>query len=544
MRIEHLFSKLEARTSVIFRRIIDAVAEGRGHIDILEKDIQILFKFMNLSTRRSKQYRDHIESANRENDHIFQHLFEEWRKTGGSGEPGQFWLSGLLYLLETSHEDILKDAEKTGGHKATAFTYKHFIESYALQIWKAADNYEFFLNDRLVDFEGDTQSFLGVEVKDTRHQLTLTTTEDLIHVILPISPKVAVVFCNESRCWESPFADNMHQLKIPYPENTLLKNAPHKDIVNVHVPAKKRGKKRWPATEAWQINIGSLSQEHHRIVTSYSLSHAEAFVVVQRRKQFERARRELKVFNKKRAEVWESKGFRFSYRDTQQPVGEENPSEKQIEQIVHNHMSALDEMLSIITTTEERLPGTKENMSKSWLAIRSMQAFMRERSAAPSSNPDHVSSPLNVMHPALKAAFEAAYPPKHPNHRDLTNIHFSQFVAHGLGEENFARLTFNIDLKIRELVQADTFHTHWEACATELEPISLLENDPSGEPDDVERAFQNPAFRSVYRMAECFDLLKWMFEERQDILATFVKEIAGPMEAMQPRLIRIRARRE
>jgi hypothetical protein len=39
----------------------------------------------------------------------------------------------LLYLLETSHEDLITNAEKTD-HDAAADTYKHFIESYALQI--------------------------------------------------------------------------------------------------------------------------------------------------------------------------------------------------------------------------------------------------------------------------------------------------------------------------------------------------------------------------------------------------------------------------
>jgi hypothetical protein len=112
---------------------------------------------------------------------------------------------------------------------------------------------------------------------------------------------------------------------------------------------------------------------------------------------------------------------------------------------------------------------------------------------------------LSVTHHALKAVFEAKYPPKHPNHRNLITIDFGQFVSRGLGEKKFSRLTFNIDSKIREL---DTFHTHWEACATEFEPISQIDNDPSGEPDDVEKVVQNPAFRSMFRAAECFDLLK------------------------------------
>jgi hypothetical protein len=158
----------------------------------------------------------------------------------------------------------------------------------------------------MVDFEGDTQSFLATEVKETGTQLIWITMDDLIHLILPINPEVAVIFCNESRCWESPFADRMHRLKIPYPQNSLLKNAPHKDIINVHVPSERRGKKRWPATVAWRVNIGTLSRDHHQILASYSLSHAESFVVVRRRARFERARRELEVFSKKRVEVWKS----------------------------------------------------------------------------------------------------------------------------------------------------------------------------------------------------------------------------------------------
>jgi hypothetical protein len=46
---------------------------------------------------------------------------------------GQFWLDHLLYLLETSHEGLLADTEKNDGN-AAAYTYKDFIESYALPI--------------------------------------------------------------------------------------------------------------------------------------------------------------------------------------------------------------------------------------------------------------------------------------------------------------------------------------------------------------------------------------------------------------------------
>jgi hypothetical protein len=61
-------------------------------------------------------------------------LFETWKDRGGSGDPSQFWLEQLLYLLETNHEDLVGD---TGDdNNASANTYKYFVENYGLQIWK------------------------------------------------------------------------------------------------------------------------------------------------------------------------------------------------------------------------------------------------------------------------------------------------------------------------------------------------------------------------------------------------------------------------
>ncbi|KFY07183.1 hypothetical protein V492_07379 [Pseudogymnoascus sp. VKM F-4246] len=550
MRIEDLFSKLESKTGRIFAKIRTAITDGSDHIDILEKDIHILFKFMNLSMRRSKQYRDDIKNPYRENDFMFQRLFEASRKSGQSSDPGQFWLDHLLYLLETSHEDLLADAGKANKNPS-ADTYKHFTERFALQIWKAADGCEFFLNDRLVDFEGDTQSFLGAEVKETGSQLIWITTEDLIHLILPISPGVAVIFCDESRCWDSPFAEIMHQAKMPYPQNSLLKNAPHKDISDVYIPKEKRGKKTWPETIAWRVSIGTLSRDHHRIIASYSLGHAKSFVVVQSRARFERAKQELVMFNKTREETWKAQGFRCDSQATQRHTKEEQeppaPNQEKIKSIVNHHMSALKEILDIISTTHEPLQRTKGNMFKSWLAIRAceMESIASSSSKAGSKPPY-----FRVMHPALKISFEAAYPPQHPDHRDLITINFGEFVNNSIGEQMFAQLTSKIDSKISELVCADTFSTHWqEASAANLQHSggSLLEGDEniSEQASQLENDFlKNPAFESVIKAAQCFDVLQWMFEERQDILATFVRQIAVPMEDMQPRIARIRGRRD
>lgn len=364
--------------------------------------------------------------------------------------------------MTTDHGDLLADARKTNDIGA-ADTYKHFIESYALQIWKAADGYEFFLNKRLVDFEGDTQSFLGAEVKETGTQLTWMTTEDMIHIVLPISPEVAVIFCNESRCWESPFAATVHRRREPYPQNSQLVKAPHKDVTNVYVPSMKRGKKYWPATTAWRVNIGTLSRHHHRIITSYSLGHAHSVVLVRSRARFERARRELEAFNRERVEWWQSIGIRSGYRDDrrQRREGVTHPIKDQMDRIVDDHMTALDEVVNIINTTHEKLPRTKENALKSWLAIRTIE--ISEGITTPSLRSDDTSSSFRIMHPALKATFVAAYPPKHPDHRDLVTIDFGEFLSHAIGDEMFAKLSFEIDKKIGELVHTYTFHSHFEA---------------------------------------------------------------------------------
>ncbi|KAF5541981.1 hypothetical protein FMEXI_7680 [Fusarium mexicanum] len=526
MRIEQLFSKLESRTSLIFAKIITAITNGLDHIDILEKDIHTLFKFMNLSMRRSKQYKDELNNS---------------RQRGRSGDPDQFWLKHLLYLLETDHEDILNDAAKSD-NIGPEDTYKHFVENYALQIWRTADGYEFFLNERLVDFEGDTQSVLGTEVKGPRMQLIWMTTEDMIHLILPISPEVAVVFCDESRCWESPLADMMHRLKRPYPQNSLLAKAPHKDIIDVSVPRRKRGRKSWPATMAWRVNIGTLTRPHHRIIASYSLSHARSIIIVQSRARFERARRELKMFNRERMDWWQSIGIRSGYPDDRRQCTD--PAKDEMDKIVDEHITALDEVFRVIMNTNEELPRTKENAVKAWLAIRSCEAIRISSSAS-----DDRSSSFHIMHPALKAAFEAAYPPKHPDHRDLVTIDFDEFFHHAMGDETFAQLSVEIEKKIIELVHSSTFKTHFEIFReSSRPPASDLFKEPNDDPREQsinqEDLLKSPSFGSVFRAAQGFDALIWMFEERQGILATLVRQIAVPMESMQPRVVRARARRE
>lgn len=509
---------------------------------------------MNLSLRRSECYQDEVKNPYRENDFMSQWQFEASRKSGRSDDPGQFWLEQLLYLLETSYEDLLADTRKTDDN-AVANTYKSFIEDYALQIWKAADGYEFFLNERLVDFEGDTESRLGVERKEAGSQLAWMIREGMIHLVLPISPEVAVMFCNESRCWESPFTEITHQLKAPYPENSHLKDAPHVDVVNIHVPSERRRRKIWPATVAWRVNIGTLSRYQHRIIASYSLGHARSLVVVRSRKRFERAKRELEVFTRERVKTYEDRGSRFDYqyqndrRNSNQKV--QASSGEQKNRMVEDYRSDMDKVFATLSNANEIPRMTKENIFKFWMTFYTVQHLSGIVTSLPKSD-----NGLNtrIMHPGLKTAFEAAYPTKPPDHRDLNDIDFWRFFEYGMGETTFAQLFFKIEQNVTDLVAAEAFGAQFEASRESLQwPVEFLcqENDyddddgankkPSRPENDLLRT---PSFQSIYRAAQCFEALMWMYVERQDILATFVQQIALPTEDIQPHIFQFRSRRE
>ncbi|KAJ5638664.1 hypothetical protein N7528_001054 [Penicillium herquei] len=543
MRIEDLFSGIETQTSQIFIKIRNAAKEKLDHVNILEKDIHILFKFMILSFRRSKQYRDVMQNPYRENDFMFQRLFEASRKEGRSGDPGEVWLEQLLYLLEASHEDLLTDAEYPSDSifKASARTYKHFVESYALQIWHAADGYEFFLNESLCDFEGDTQSCLGTEITEHGPQLMWMTTDDMIHVILPISPTLAVVFCNESRCWESPFADIIIRHDKTYPQNSLLAKAPHKDIVTGQVPAKRTGRKRWPATVDWRVSIGKLSKQHHQVIASYSLSHARSVVIFNSRARFEKARKELGVFAKQREEVWTRQGIRYSQMSGQQPAHETTElSPERLNRMVDNHISALDEVLHITRVTQEIPPRSKENYCKFWFAFNALLSLIHAEAGSPGVIP--------IMHPTLRSGFETLYPPKKPEHKDLIIMDFVEFLDYGMGEATFTQLASEVEQTISEWI------TKFSFLAPELKKYEKLFEIALGsvtlKVDGTEQSYppaedlhRQLCFEAIFGAAQTVDILRWMFEERQDILATFVHRSVVSLKDTQPNIIRMRARR-
>lgn len=290
-------------------KICTAVSEGRSRIDTLERDIQNLFKFLMASSRRSTQYKDKIHDPRRENDFALQQVFPDPRNGDRFARINQSWLDRLLYPLHTAHEYLLRDADKHDGN-AAARTYKYFMEDYAIQIWKAAPGHEFFFNDRIIDLEGDTQSCIGVNAEETGSELIWMTTEDPIHLIMPITPQIAIVFYNDSRFWDSPFADALHGLRAPFPENGLSAHAPHTDVVDTRQPIFKRGKKMQFSTVTWTVSTGSLSRDDHQKLASYCLAHAKSSVVVQRKICFETAKRHLEACCQSRVEAWKSQGIR------------------------------------------------------------------------------------------------------------------------------------------------------------------------------------------------------------------------------------------
>ncbi|KAK8123003.1 hypothetical protein PG984_011673 [Apiospora sp. TS-2023a] len=271
-------------------------------------------------------------------------------------------------------------------------------------------------------------------------------------MILPLSPEVAVVFCNESRCCMSPSPEIMQRGKIPHPDNSLLKDAPHKDVTSIEVEGQKRGRKRWPATTAWRVSIGTLSADHHQAITSYTLSHAQSLLVVRSRAKFERAKRELNRFGQEIAKSWNRGGTEkeiVTVAGTKMTEEERGWAKAQL--------SALEWLDRVIVPSREPVTRTKENVFKCFQAFIALTTIL---------NPDAevFQEEGRLMHPALQSAFEAAYPPKHPAHRDLVTIGFDEFFGLGLGEEHFTRLLTLVEEKCRELVASDTtLKQHWAA---------------------------------------------------------------------------------
>ncbi|KAI1466075.1 uncharacterized protein F4812DRAFT_95991 [Daldinia caldariorum] len=533
MRVEKLFGDLESRASSVLAKIREAVSQNLDTIEIFQNHVNILFKFMYVSIVRVLSLADQFGNPLRDNDFAFQREFETAEKDGLSTDPHQVWLRKLVYILERSHEELLSDSKEDDPRKE-AQSYAFFFEKFALQIWRAATGHEFFLNERFVDFEGDTQSRLCVESKETGPELVYMTTEDPIHIMLPVSPEVAVIFCNEARCWDSPVAEIMHRAGIPFPENSLLQDAPHKDITLKDIPKHKKGKKSWPATTMWRVNIGQLTEKNQRVISSYSLGHARSFITVRRRSRLERAKKDFESFNKEKLDYWKRTGFRLENlpRDIGSGglrIGSEG------EGITGRCWEDLEELLTVMIPSSRPLQRDKTNTIKCWNAVRALQALQCNEEARLLETEVIFRSTITE----IIRAFESAYPPKPKSHRPLISIDFAHLITNAMGENTFARLSADIDDKIRESIGTD--YPGRDSIALKNLEARLPDIAHGIKWENI--LVPSPNFVWAYRAAVGFEILKWMFEERQDILATFIQKLSVPLESMQPKVIRIRARR-
>lgn len=95
--------------------------------------------------------------------------------------------------------------------------------------------------------------------------------------------------------------------------------------------------------------------------------------------------------------------------------------------------AALQWMTGRVNNPGEPLRRTKENCLKSWLALRALEMYEGKNATLhESTKPSSTRGPDT----ALKAAFEAAFPTKHPDHRNFLTIDFGQFFAIGVGNDH------------------------------------------------------------------------------------------------------------
>jgi hypothetical protein len=146
-----------------------------------------------------------------------------------------------------------------------------------------------------------------------------------------------------------------------------------------------------------------------------------------------------------------------------------------------------------------------------------------------------------TSHESRGLAFEASYPPKPEGHKDLLDIDFNGVFAEALGEESFARIFHDVDEKLCEVIEKDDFSDYFEAGRScfSTSPLLNSELESRRHEEAINDIIHIQSFREAYRAAVTFDVVRWMFKERQDILATFVHKICVPGEMVNPRVIRI-----
>ena len=162
--------------------------------------------------------------------------------------------------------------------------------------------------------------------------------------------------------------------------------------------------------------------------------------------EVERDLKEPEVFSKEREETWTRQGIRYGHQSGQQSAHQETElSPEQLTRMVDDHNFALDQVLHITRVTREVPSRSKESFHRFWLAFKAVYAFMSKQIG--------LKVKMDVVHPALGAAFEASYPQKQPDHKELLAIDFAGFLDYGMSGATFAKITSQIEEKILELIR-------------------------------------------------------------------------------------------
>jgi hypothetical protein len=170
----------------------------------------------------------------------------------------------------------------------------------------------------------------------------------------------------------------------------------------VYVPTE--GKETSTTHTMSQINIGTLSREHQRVLNSYSLCHSREFVIFSSEDVFESAKIYADNFGNERAEAWKAANVRY---------------EGQYGEIL-SPKDIADFIARVIV--DNSVEHNKDNVIKSWYAIQWLCHLGY-------GNSDFMSDPGPQ---AQRKLLQEAFPPKPSTYQDLRSTDFWGYIVEGL----------------------------------------------------------------------------------------------------------------
>lgn len=486
-RLEVAFSDLEKIVGDIFKKIRDAdddtiVAQENDivpHVYLSIEEEATLRKFMFLSEMRNKWAREDWRDSDRANNHVIGPMVERSMETDGLETPELSWLGRLLYLLETPHAELLEAARTDSDLRFSASdltTYKHYAEEWDLHIWRAGPGRDFFLPDSMVGFEGEADRVVGW-AKD-RPEMIVEDRERRNHVYLPIDPKHVIVLCNDGLCWDSPFAAMLRKKDPNYPPNSLLakkKRTIHLDPSTVFIArgGKQCKPKNSPASKLL-FQMPQLGEGSHRVINCYTLNQCREYIVYTSDQLLEQAIDEAQKFREERKNGWTQQGIRCQGG----PAFDDR----------HTHYPLVNHIETTPGAIRQRSKVQLQGMHIGWTAAYKLQG----------------KSLLEFDDGTLLNAFLAAFPPKPGLHRRANGMSGLQFIE-WMRPKQFVTM---VDLVRGKMLRV--MANQWNPTIVESAEMSkeLIAD-----------------FIDMMEESIAIELIRWLWEERQDIIYTFFTQV-------------------